>query len=839
MKNNNARVSDAPAPERDDLRVEYSQTDIELPDFMNLLPMAELNSFPGLSSTIAVEEQVSQLVVDRSVHGDGLMALFPLRSLDVDAHKLSSEDFYPMGVAVKILKVHEHESGKLKVTVQGLSRVTFSQIFSGDIPTVRIIPQWDYGNAHDGSLRPLILEAKRLYAEVLTLVPGLPVDLFKINTLLDEEPVILADLIMASLPLKSRAKAEYLLIAGLKHRYLKLLEHLTIEVSNRQAGRAISQRIEAGLDRRQKELHLREQLKAIKAELGESEELDPQGHRALQERLAALPLPEDARATADREMERLNGTPQQSAEYGVIRHYLEWVADLPWGKSDQESLDLGKARAILDRDHYGLEKVKKRVLEFLAVRKLAARGAKTPILCLTGPPGVGKTSLGRSIAECLGRKFARLSLGGLKDEAEIKGHRRAYVGARPGRVLAGLKRVGVNNPVFLLDELDKMATNSQHDPGGALLEALDPEQNETFMDNFLEIPFDISQVLFILTANVLEQIPAPLRDRLEVIEVSGYAVDEKSEIARKHLWPRELARHGLKPKELTLSAPVLETIITTYTWEAGCRELTRRLSALARSRSIAKAEGKPFSRSVSLDELPALLGPPRRLPEVKENKPQIGVVTGLAWTAGGGDIMFIEAVGMPGRGKLSLTGQLGDVMKESAQAAISYVRSRAREWRLDDGWFKNHDIHVHLPQGAIPKDGPSAGVALAVAIVSLVSSHKVRADVAMTGEISLRGLALPVGGIKEKLLAAKRAGIKTVLIPKRNEPDLEEFPKELLKGVNVIPVSSLDQVLARALVAEPVAVGELPTFWEKFAAELMEEEEARIRKVPDLTLEKL
>ncbi|MDR1040619.1 MAG: endopeptidase La [Deltaproteobacteria bacterium] len=807
MKNNDVNTAERGGGSGNgELTYELDAVTNELPDFLNLLPMAELNSFPGLTSTISVDEGMSREVVRKSAGGDGLMALFPLKTLDVDTYDLKPSDFYPMGVAVRILQVRESDQGALKVSVQGVSRIAFTQLLSGETPSVRVIPHREPVFREDGTLKPLVLEARRLYAEVLKLIPGLPVELFKINNLLDGEPVVLADLIMASLPLKNQDKAEYLMIQGLKHRYLKLLEHLTIEVSNRKAGQAISRRIEQGLDRRQKELHLREQLKAIKAELGEDEGGDSELLRDLYRRLRALELPEAVRLATDREMDRLNTTPPQSAEYGVIRGYLEWIADLPWNDVSDECQDLARAREILDRDHYGLEKVKRRILEFLAVHKLTSQTARTPILCLTGPPGVGKTSLARSIAECLGRKFVRLSLGGLKDEAEIRGHRRTYVGSRPGRLISEIKRAGVANPVFLLDELDKMGSGVQGDPAAALLEALDPEQNETFTDHYLEVPFDLSKVLFVLTANVLEHVPGPLRDRLEIIEVDGYSLLEKTEIAARHLWPRELGRHGLEPGELQIPREVMERVITLHTWEAGVRELARSLSAIARSRSIAKAEGAPFRTVVTASELKEILGTPIRRLEAKELMPQTGVVAGLAWTAAGGDIMFIEAVGMPGRGHLTLTGKLGEVMRESAQAAISFVRSRGRDWNLDPDWFARHDIHLHLPHGAIPKDGPSAGVGIAAAAVSLASGRRVRSDVAVTGEISLRGLVLPVGGLKEKLLAASRAGISTVIVPAGNAPDLEELPEEVTGTLDIVPVKTLDQVIGLAL---------LPCGWER------------------------
>ncbi len=435
------------------------------------------------------------------------------------------------------------------------------------------------------------------------------------------------------------------------------------------------------------------------------------------------------------------------------------------------------------------------------MRKLT-NGAKSPILCLVGPPGVGKTSLGRSVAEALGREFVRLSLGGVRDEAEIRGHRRTYVGAMPGRLISGLKKAKSNNPVFLLDELDKMTQNMMGDPAAALLEVLDPEQNNTFSDHYMELPFDLSNVLFIMTANVLENVPGPLRDRMEVVEVSGYTLEEKAEIAKRHLLPKELERHGLGDEDIVLSQEALKELIESYTREAGVRDLTRRLGALARSRAVEKAEGREEAMTVDTEALGKILGPPRHMKEIKAAQPQTGVVTGLAWTAAGGDILFIEAVAMPGKGQVSLTGQLGEVMQESAKAAISYVRSKALEWGLEPDWFKNHDIHLHLPQGAIPKDGPSAGVTLATAIVSLARGRKVRPEVAMTGEISLRGLVLPVGGIKEKLLAAKRAGIQKVMIPEKNQADLMEMPEHLLQGLTVTTIKTLDEALEAALIEE-------------------------------------
>ncbi|MDR1677310.1 MAG: endopeptidase La, partial [Deltaproteobacteria bacterium] len=691
--------------------LEYnSESEAEIftvPETIRLLPMVELNSFPKLVSSISIEDPrtIDYLNNGNETH---ILALFALKNTEVDPFALTKEDFYQVGIAARVLSVedeeNEDETGSLKVTVLGLSRIGLNEVYP-NVPMVSVAPL-DEAPENDESLKPLIQEAKRLFAEAILLIPGHPINLFKINRVLEGQPEVLADLIVATLPLSPAQKAEYLLIKSLKLRYHKLLEFLTMEVASRKAGRAISARIENNLANRHRELHLREQLKAIKEELGENND-DSEDIQEIALRLERTELREVVRTAANRDLQRLRLTPLQSAEYSNIRNFLEWLVDLPWTKADESLTDLPLAREILDRDHQGLESVKKRILEFLAVHKLT-NNLKAPILCLTGPPGVGKTTLGRSIAEAMGRKFLRLSLGGLRDEAEIRGHRKTYVGSNPGRIISGLRKIGVNNPVFLLDEIDKMGQSQAGDPASALLEVLDPEQNETFTDNYLELPFDLSNVLFILTANVVENIPGPLRDRLEIIEVNGYTLDEKVTIAERHLWPKELVRHGLKPGDVEIAAGEIEHLVVNYTWEAGCRDLSRKLGAVVRSRAMAKAENLERPLSVSKDELKTVLGPPcRRQEDKREKDPQIGVVTGLAWTAAGGDIMFVEAVAMPGKGNLSLTGQLGEVMKESALAGLCYVRSRARDWFLYDGWFKENDIHIHLPHGAIPKDGPS------------------------------------------------------------------------------------------------------------------------------------
>ena len=781
-----------PAPE---------EKSLSFPRELDLLPMVELNIFPQLVYPISVEDSRARGAVHRCLDTGRPMALFAVKDPNVDPYSLKEEDFYPIGLAVLIHKAWDTEKGHLKVVVQGLARVRMLSLRGEDGSTVAVeTAQEEPGD--DEVLRPLVLEAKRLFAEVVEKLPAMPFNPMQFGSGLDEKPGLMADLMMAALPLKRTDKTEFLGLLNVEERLMKLLEHLTLEIANLETGQAVAKRMKENIDKRHREMHLREQMKAIEAELGEGDDDNGDDLKELADRLHTKALPDEAREVAEREFKKLRKTSPQSSEYGVIRNYLELILDLPWKEATFDKYDLELARGILDRDHFGMEKVKKRIVEYLAVRKLTG-GVKSPILCLVGPPGVGKTSLGRSVAEALGREFVRLSLGGVRDEAEIRGHRRTYVGALPGRVIAGLKKAKSNNPVFLLDELDKMTQNMMGDPASALLEVLDPEQNNTFSDHYLEIAFDLSQVLFILTANVLENIPGPLRDRLEVVELSGYTLEEKLEIAKRHLLPRELERHGLSGSDLNMAPEALSELIEAYTREAGVRDLTRRLGAVSRSVAVEKAEGLEESKLVDLEALKTILGAPRHQKELRAALPQTGVVTGLAWTAAGGDILFIEAVAMPGKGQVTLTGQLGEVMQESAKAAISYVRSRSLDWNLDPDWFKNHDIHLHLPQGAIPKDGPSAGVTLATAIVSLARGWKVRPEVAMTGEISLRGLVLPVGGIKEKLLAAKRAGISRVMIPEKNRPDLEEMPAHLLEGMSVTPIATLDEALTVALIEEP------------------------------------
>lgn len=569
------------------------------------------------------------------------------------------------------------------------------------------------------------------------------------------------------------------------------------EIELLELGHKIQAQVQSELTKNQKEFYLRQQMRAIQKELGES---DPRAAEIeeLRKKMEEANLPPDARKAAEQELERLKIIPPESAEHTVVRTYLEWLVNLPWSVSTEDNLDIVHARQVLDEDHYDLEKIKDRILEFLAVRKLK-RDSKGPILCFVGPPGTGKTSLGRSIARALGRKFVRLSLGGVRDEAEIRGHRRTYIGALPGRIIQSIRNAGSNNPLLMLDEIDKLGADFRGDPASALLEVLDPEQNNAFVDHYLDVPFDLSRVMFVTTANLLDPIPPPLRDRMEVIELAGYTEEEKLVIARRHLIPKQMRENGLEEGQVSFTDEGIQHIIRFYTREAGLRNLEREIGSICRKVARAITEGKTEPVTVDAGKVREMLGPERFFSEVADRTQEPGVAVGLAWTPNGGDIIFIESTKMVGKKNLILTGQLGDVMKESAQAALSYIRAHASSLGIAPDFFENLDIHIHVPAGAVPKDGPSAGIALATSLASLLSGRLVRHDVAMTGEITLRGKVLPVGGIKEKVLGARRAGIKTVILPKRNEKDLEEVPESVRKEMNFIFVETIDEVLRYAL----------------------------------------
>jgi len=635
-----------------------------------------------------------------------------------------------------------------------------------------------------------------LFQQVLELSPYLPSELGSLSKSLDEGGM-LADLIASSLNISKEEKQKILETQDIKERLREVTRLINRELQVLQLGQKIQSQVKQDMDKAQRDFYLRQQLKAIKEELGEAEE-DKTGIEEYRAKIAEKGLPEDAKKEAERELERLARMHPSSAEYTVATTYLDWLTALPWNESTEDLLDIKKARDILDEDHYDLEKVKKRIIEYLAVRTLKS-DSKGPILCFVGPPGTGKTSLGRSIARALGRKFVRMSLGGVRDEAEIRGHRRTYVGALPGRIIQGIRRAESNNPVFMLDEIDKVGTDFRGDPSSALLEVLDPEQNFSFSDHYLDVPFDLTKVMFITTGNILDTIPSALRDRMEVLEIAGYTEHEKVKIAQRFLIPRQLEAHGLTHEQLIITENAVKHIVSGYTREAGLRNLERELAAVSRSVACVVAEGCEGSTHVKAKDLHKLLGPVRFRSEVGERISAAGVAAGLAWTQTGGELLFVEATRMRGKHALTLTGQLGNVMKESATAALSFIRSHVEKLGIPEDFYENHEIHIHVPAGAIPKDGPSSGVAMLTALVSLLTQKTIASDLAMTGEITLRGQVLPVGGVKEKVLAAHRAGIKTVILPKWNEKDLEDVPEEVREAITFHFVETMDEVLRIAL----------------------------------------
>ena len=650
------------------------------------------------------------------------------------------------------------------------------------------------------TIEALSTNVKDVFRKVVELSPQVPSEIMGMITNL-KNPGMLADFVVSSLNIPLEEKQQILEIIEIPARLNHVLEILNRELQVLELGQKIQSQVKEGIDKNQREYYLREQLRAIQQELGEGDELNESDE--LKERLDKAKLPEEPEKAARKELERLKRMHPSSAEYTVSRTYFDWILDLPWNECTEDNLNIREARRVLDEDHYNLEKIKKRILEYLAVRQLK-KDMKGPILCFVGPPGVGKTSLGRSIARALGRKFVRISLGGVHDEAEIRGHRRTYIGALPGRIIQGIKKAGSNNPLFMLDEVDKLGSDFRGDPSSALLEVLDPEQNFSFSDHYLEVAFDLSKVMFIATANVLQTIPPALQDRMEILELPGYTEEEKVMIARDFLIPKQLEEHGLKGEQLGFADAALRTMIVSYTREAGVRNLERQIATVCRGVAKEIVEGSQQSVDFTDEFVHKYLGPVKFFPDVAERTAEPGVATGLAWTPTGGDIIFVEATIMPGKKTLTLTGQLGDVMKESAQAALSYVRAKYKELGVEQDFYENGDIHIHIPAGAIPKDGPSAGVTMFTALTSLLTRRPIRHDIAMTGEITLRGAVLPVGGIKEKVLAARRAGIHTVILPKKNEKDLEEVPENAKKDLNFLFVQRMDEIIPLALT-EPLS----------------------------------
>jgi ATP-dependent Lon protease len=768
-----------------------------LPDALPVLPLRETVTFPETLTPLAVGQERSIKLVDDVLAANRMLAMVAAR--DPENEEPGPKDLHQVGVVGVVARMLKVPDGTLRILVQGGQRVRLGPYVAeqpylvariGELPDV----------VEDGpELEALTRNVQRTFSEIIEQIPYLPEELQMAVANLDD-PAALAHLIAGALRISTEEKQELLeeveVVARLRH----LSQILARELEVVQLGTQIQTQVQSEIDKGQREFFLRQQLKAIQDELGEGDEQQAEVNE-LREKIEAAKLPEHAQKAADRELARLEKLPPAAAEHGVIRTYLEWLIELPWSSETEDNLDIVHARGVLDTDHYDLEKVKDRILEYLAVRKLKP-DSPGPILCFVGPPGVGKTSLGRSIARALGREFERISVGGVRDEAEIRGHRRTYIGALPGTIVRALRDAGSRNPVFMIDEIDKMGADFRGDPASAMLEVLDPAQNDSFRDHYLDLEFDLSEVMFIATANILDTIPGPLQDRMETLELAGYTLEEKKHIARRYLVPRQIKANGLKTAQIEFGDPALVAIIEEYTREAGVRNLERQIGTICRKVARDVAEGKSKGKvKISAKRARELLGRRRVFAEQRRRTKVPGVATGLAWTPTGGDVLFIEATAMPGSGQLTITGQLGDVMKESAQAALSYVRGHWRDVasELDEDWFAKHDIHVHVPAGAVPKDGPSAGVAMTVALSSLIGGRPVRNDVAMTGEVTLTGQVLPIGGLKEKSLAAQRAGIKRVLVPERNEGDVAEIPEHERSELEFVYVDEVSKAIDAAL----------------------------------------
>ena len=773
---------------------------VEVPDVISILPLRNSVLFPGSIIPIDVGRKKSVRLVEEAISKERpVIGIVTQR--DAKTEDPGPDDLYGVGCAARILKVIKLAKDNFSVILQGVSRIRVIEGTGVDpFMTARVQALPD-GPSVEVELDALVMNLKDVAKRVIKLMPELPKEAAALVESVTE-PGQLADLITSNLDVQVDEKQDVLETFDLKTRLRKVLQFLSRQHEVLKVREKINSQVQEEMGRNQREYVLRQQLKAIKEELGE---IDDSGGDLddFREKVLSAKMPAEVEKVAMKQLERLKVMQPSSAEYTVTRTYLEWLVELPWSVTTEDKLDIQAARDILNSDHYDLEKVKKRILEYLAVRKLKS-DKKGPILCLVGPPGVGKTSLGRSIARSLGRKFIRISLGGVRDEAEIRGHRRTYVGSLPGRLIQGMKKAGSNNPVFMLDELDKLGHDFRGDPAAALLEVLDPEQNHTFSDHYLEVPFDLSKVMFVATANIMDPIPPALRDRLEVLELPGYTREEKLNISRQFLIPKQLEEHGLSKDKILFDDAAVAEVIDSYTREAGVRNLEREMANVIRAIAVLVAEGKSAEiERITTQRIADFLGPAKHMSEVADRTAEPGVATGLAWTPVGGDILFIEATKMNGKGQLVLTGQLGDVMKESAQAALSFIRARAKWLGLDDNFLEKIDIHVHIPAGAIPKDGPSAGVTMFVAMASMLTGKPIRSDVAMTGEITLRGLVLPVGGIKEKFLAAHRAGIKRVILPERNRKDVVEIPEQPRKEIEIIYVKRMDELLSLALTEMP------------------------------------
>lgn len=771
---------------------------IRVPELLPILPLFNTIVFPKMVLPLEVIGDQSILLVDEAMSKERMIGIVLAKKSPLEM-KYQPDDFYDIGTVAMIMKMAKGMDNKAQLLVQGISRFRIKEFVEGKPYLQAHIEVLEDVEVKDIEIEALMANLVGLFERVVKLTPFLPQEFgAMVKTITD--PGTLADIVCSIINVTPEEKQSVLETLNVKERLRLVTKLVNHQVEILELGNKIQSQVKDDIDKSQREYFLRQQLKAIKKELGEEDEtrVEIEEYR---EKLARKVLPDEVRKEAERELNRLERMHPSSAEYTVAATYLDWILALPWCEGTEDNLDIRKARRILDEDHYGLEKPKKRIIEYLAVRKLKP-DSKGPILCFVGPPGTGKTSLGQSIARALGRKFVRIALGGVRDEAEIRGHRRTYIGALPGRIIQGIRRAESNNPVFMLDEIDKLGADFRGDPSSALLEVLDPAQNYAFVDHYLDLPFDLSHVMFITTANILDTIPPALQDRLEVIELVSYTQDEKLKIAQRYLIPRQITENGLTPEQITFTTGAIKLIISGYTREAGVRNLEREIAAICRGVASQVAEGTLTKTVIRVKDVPKYLGPVRVIPEVLMRTGKPGVAVGLAWTPLGGEILFVEATAMPGKKGLTLTGQLGEIMKESAMAALSFIRSNAHALGIDPNFYENTDLHVHVPSGAIPKDGPSAGVTILTALTSLLTNRPVKKGLAMTGEITLRGLVLPVGGIKEKVLAAHRAGIKTVILPRLNKKDLSDIPPHIRRDVEFKFVDDMMEVLRLALEKE-------------------------------------
>jgi ATP-dependent Lon protease len=766
-----------------------------LPDTLPILPLYDTVLFPKMVLPLVVMQKESVQLIDEAMSKDRIIGLL-VSTVTSEEKTSKKEELHKIGTSALILKMAKTEDNKSQILVQGLGRFELRSFVEEKPYLMGQVNHIQEKESIDTETEALMSNIIHLFAKVVDLSPVLPPEISLMAKSI-QEPGTLANMVASSINATPAEKQKVLEINNVKKRLKEVTRLVNHQLEILELGNKIQTQVKGDIDKSQREYYLRQQLKAIQEELGETDDANVEIDE-YRTKINEKNLPEEARKEAERDLKRLEKMHPSSAEYTVAATYLDWITSLPWDESTEDTLEIKKARKVLDEDHFGLEKAKKRILEYLAVKKLKP-SSKGPILCFAGPPGTGKTSLGNAIARALGRKFIRISLGGVRDEAEIRGHRRTYIGALPGRIIQGIRKAGSNNPVFMLDEIDKVGSDFRGDPSSALLEVLDPEQNFSFSDHYLDVSFDLSKVMFITTANILDTIPPALRDRMEVLQLLGYTHDEKVKIANRYLIPRQRKAHGLSSDQISFTKGAVKQIIKGYTREAGLRNLEREIATICRGVASQIAEGNVSSMTIKVVNIPKFLGPIRFISDAKTRISTPGIATGLAWTPVGGDILFVEATAMKGKKHLTLTGQLGDVMKESATTALSFIRANANSLEIDEDFFDKNDIHIHVPAGAIPKDGPSAGVTILTALTSLLRNQVIKKDLAMTGEITLRGQVLPVGGIKEKVLAAHRIGIKTIILPSQNEKDLEDIPKKVQKDIQFHFVDKMKDVLKIAL----------------------------------------